>query len=117
MCAIISTSTSDLFYRVLDESRINRVLLPDRIRFEKVVFQGVKRGSESSKYENFQYAFGSLPKIFALDCVHSVYTVASGHLLISRTCALVNIQAPTGSHRLRQAPPHVNSLSSMSCMA
>jgi hypothetical protein len=59
------TSTSDLFYRVLAQSGFMRVLLPNRIRFQKVVFQGVKRGSETKKNENFQYAFGSLSQILA----------------------------------------------------
>ena len=35
-----SSSRSDLFYRVLDEIGFHRVKLPDRIRFEKVRFQG-----------------------------------------------------------------------------
>ncbi len=52
--------TSDLFCPV--KSRHSRVKVPDRIRFEKVRFQGVPRGSKAQKSINFQYAFGSLPK-------------------------------------------------------
>ena len=61
----------------LDESRFNRVLIPNRIRFEKVRFQGVKGGSETKKNENFQYASGSLPKILVFtvytECIHTVH--------------------------------------------
>jgi hypothetical protein len=60
------TGMSDRFYRVLDDSRFNRVLLPDRIQFEKVRFQGVKRGSKAQKSANFQYVFGSLLSVYTL---------------------------------------------------
>ncbi len=60
---------SDRFYRVLDDSRFNRVLLPDRIQFEKVRFQGVKRGSKAQKSANFQYVFGSLLSVYTVPAV------------------------------------------------
>ena len=83
----VSTGESDIFYRVLDESRFNGVLIPNRIRFEKVRFQGVKRGSEPKKNENFRYASGSLPKIlvfteYTTECI--VYCTRTGRMWVGR---------------------------------
>ncbi len=85
--------TSDRFYRVLDDSRFNRVLLPDRIQFEKVRFQGVKRGSKAQKSANFQYVFGSLLSVYTAPAVTLKVTAAAVALALGEIGPRVTSQS------------------------
>ena len=64
-----TTSTSDLFYRVLDSFGFHRVLLPNRIRFKKVRFQGASRFWKVQTSNMLSVLFPE----FVLHSVHSTW--------------------------------------------
>ncbi len=61
----------------MNPSRFNRVLLHNRIRFEKVRFQGVTKGFETPKKCDFRCASSSLPKILVFTGNKSIKKASS----------------------------------------
>ena len=69
MKKVARSSRSDLFYRVLDSFGFHRVLLPNRIRFKKVRFQGASRFWKVQTSNMLSVLFPE----FVLHSVHSTW--------------------------------------------